>query len=101
MRPRTEQPRLWNVVLLDDDHHTYEYVIEMMLRVFGHPAEKGFRIARTVDAQGRAICLTTHKEHAELKLDQIRAFGRDPRMAVSAGSMSARLEPADCADDDA
>ena len=102
-RPRVEQPRLWNVVLIDDDHHTYEYVVDMMFRVFSHPVEKGFRIAKTVDSDGRAICLTTHKEHAELKLEQIHAFGRDPRM-VSAGSMSAVLEPAefdsDNSDDD-
>jgi ATP-dependent Clp protease adaptor protein ClpS len=99
-RPRVEQPRLWNVVLLDDDHHTYEYVIDMMFRVFSHPVEKGFRIAKTVDSDGRAVCLTTHKEHAELKLEQIHAFGRDPRMGVSAGSMSAILEPAEFDSDD-
>lgn len=27
---RTQQPRAWNVVLLDDQDHTYEYVIRMM-----------------------------------------------------------------------
>ncbi len=97
-KPR--QPRLWNVVLLDDDHHTYEYVIDMMSRVFGHPVEKGFRIACAVDAEGRAVCLTTHRELAELKLEQIHGFGRDARMAESAGSMSALLEPADFDDDD-
>lgn len=99
-RTRRKQPILWNVVLLDDNHHTYEYVIDMMARVFAHPIEKGFRIARNVDDEGRAICLTTHKEHAELKLEQIHAFGRDPRMSVSAGSMSAIIEPAECGADD-
>jgi ATP-dependent Clp protease adaptor protein ClpS len=99
-RPRVEQPRLWNVVLLDDDDHTYEYVIEMMIRVFAYPLEKGVQIAKTVDTQGRAICFTTHREHAELKIEQIHACGGDPRMTVSAGSMSAILEPADFDSDD-
>ncbi len=98
-RPRTKLPHLWNVVLLDDDHHTYEYVIDLMSRVFSLPIERGFQIARTVDADGRVVCLTTHKEHAELKLEQIHSFGRDPRMSVSAGSMSAIIEPTDFADD--
>lgn len=97
---RTQQPWLWNVVLLDDDHHTYEYVIDMMSRVFGHPAEKGFQIARTVDSDGRAVCLTTHREHAELKLDQITSCGRDARMPESAGPMTAILEPAELEGDD-
>ena len=52
------QPR-YHVILLNDDDHTYRYVIEMMLIVFGHPPEKGFLIAKEVDKAGRAICLTT------------------------------------------
>ncbi len=84
----------YHVVLLDDDDHTYAYVIEMLGRVFGHPPERAYQFAKTVDTAGRVIVCTTHKEKAELKRDQIHAFGRDVRMATSAGSMSARIEPA-------
>jgi ATP-dependent Clp protease adaptor protein ClpS len=38
--------------------------------------------------------LTTHKELAELKRDQILAYGADPRMEESKGSMRAIVEPA-------
>lgn len=99
-KPDTDPPKQWNVVLLDDDEHTYEYVIRMMQELFAHGLEKAFKIAQTVDHDGRAICLTTHKEHAELKRDQILAFGKDPLMAVSKGSMSAIIEPADFGGDD-
>lgn len=92
-KPREPQAKAWNVILLNDEEHTYDYVIEMMGVIFAHPKEKGFKIAETVDTEGRAICLTTHKEHAELKRDQIHAYGKDPRMAVSKGSMSAVIEP--------
>jgi len=99
-RDETGQPRRWNVVLLDDDHHTYEYVIRMMQELFGHSKERAFEIAKKVDTDGRAICLTTHKEHAELKRDQILAYGRDPLMAESKGSMTAIIEPAEFGDDE-
>lgn len=107
-KPRTEtqeqtkqdQPWLWNVVLLDDDEHTYEYVIRLAHSVFAIPIEKAFQIAKTVDSEGRAVLLTTHKEHAELKRDQIHAFGKDVLIASCAGSMSAILEPAECGADD-
>lgn len=99
-KPDTKQPWLWNVVLLDDQHHTYEYVIRMMQQLFGHNVEKAYTVAKRVDKDGRAICLTTHKEHAELKRDQIHAFGRDPLMRESRGSMSAIIEPAECGGDD-
>jgi ATP-dependent Clp protease adaptor protein ClpS len=88
------QPRWWNVVLLDDEDHTYDYVIRMVQQLFAHPKEKAYQIAKKVDTDGRAICLTTHKEHAELKRDQILAFGRDPFMASSKGSMTSIIEPA-------
>ena len=76
-RPREErqtrtkpQPR-YHVVLWNDDDHSYDYVIRMMKELFGHPKEKGMKIADDVDKQGRAVCLTTTKEHAELKRDQM------------------------------
>jgi ATP-dependent Clp protease adaptor protein ClpS len=84
----------YNVILLDDDHHTYEYVIELAMKLFAHPRERAFDIAKVVDTQKRAVLLTTHKEHAELKRDQVHGFGRDYRMATSKGSMSCVIEPA-------
>jgi ATP-dependent Clp protease adaptor protein ClpS len=86
------QPR-YNVILWDDQEHTPEYVIAMMQQLFGYPAEKGFQIAQEVDGRGRAIVLTTTKEHAELKRDQIHAFGKDPLIRGCKGSMSASIEP--------
>jgi ATP-dependent Clp protease adaptor protein ClpS len=91
VRPK-RQPR-YNVVLWDDNDHSYEYVIAMMRALFGHPTEKAFHIAEIVDSRGRAICLTTTLEHAELKRDQIHAYGKDQLIARCAGSMSASIEP--------
>lgn len=92
--PKKPRPLpLYNVILLDDDDHTHEYVIEMLLALFSHPKEMGYRLAEEVDRAGRAIVLTTHKEKAELKRDQIHAYGVDFRVATCKGSMSATVEP--------
>jgi ATP-dependent Clp protease adaptor protein ClpS len=90
-KPR-RQPR-YHVVLWNDDDHTYDYVIAMLRALFGHPPEQGLRLAREVDVQGRVIVLTTTREHAELKRDQIRGFGPDRLIARSRGSMAASIEP--------
>jgi len=84
----------YHVVLLDDNDHTYEYVIRMLRQVLGHSEEKAFTLAKEVDTSGRVIVHTAHKEAAELKAEQIHAFGKDPLIASCAGSMSAVLEPA-------
>lgn len=86
------QPR-YHVILWDDDDHSYEYVIAMMRKLFGHDLERGFEIAKEVDTRGRAICLTTTREHAELKRDQIHSYGKDSLIARCAGSMTATIEP--------
>lgn len=101
--PRTAKPKEkeevkrqppYNVVLLNDDDHSYDYVIAMLQKLFGYPVEKGYLLAKEVDTSGRVILLTTTKEHAELKQDQIHAFGPDPLIPRCKGSMSATIEPA-------
>ena len=81
------------MILWNDDDHSYEYVIRMLLELFSHPPEKGFLMAKEVDTQGRAVVLTTTREHAELKRDQIHAYGKDILMAECKGSMWATIEP--------
>jgi len=85
----------YHVVLLNDDDHSYAYVITMLRELFGHPVEKGFLMACEVDQEGRVIVLTTTMEHAELKQDQIHAYGPDPTIERCAGSMTAIIEPAE------
>jgi ATP-dependent Clp protease adaptor protein ClpS len=95
-KPSQKVKRLppFNVVLLDDDLHTYEYVIEMVGLVFGYDQVKGYLLAREVDGTGRAIVFTGHRELAELKRDQIMGYGADPRIGRSNGPMRAVVEPA-------
>src|SRR5215472_16716333 len=84
----------YNVILLNDDDHSFEYVIGMLQQLFGYPPEKGYLMAWEVHTQGKVIVLTTTLELAELKRDQIHAFGPDPLIPRCKGSMSAIIEPA-------
>jgi ATP-dependent Clp protease adaptor protein ClpS len=90
-KPKRQPP--YNVILWNDDDHTYEYVILMLAELFAHPIEKGFELAEQVHTQGRAIVLTTTKEHAELKRDQIHAYGKDKSVRGCLGSMFSTIEP--------
>src|SRR5690348_8019118 len=86
------QPR-YHVILWNDDDHTHQYVITLAQSLFGHPPEKGFLIAEEVHHRGRAILLTTTKEHAELKRDQIHSYGKDGLVGECQGSMWSTIEP--------
>ncbi len=85
---------LYNVVLLDDDEHTYEYVIEMLQKLFLMAEVDAFRHAVEVDTVGRTVVITCGLGEAEFGRDQIHAFGPDWRMPKCKGSMRAIVEPA-------
>src|SRR3954463_403993 len=85
----------YHVILHDDDSHTYNYVIAMLIQLFGKNPEDAYRHACEVDKSGVTIVETTPLERAELKRDQIQAFGADPLLENSRGSMCATIEPAE------
>ena len=93
-RRKTEGMPPYNVVLLDDDEHSFDYVVRMLKTIFGHPLRRGFKMAMQVHLSGRVVVATTNLEQAELKRDQIHAFGPDPLIPRCKGSMSATVEPA-------
>ena len=67
--------KLYHVIILNDDEHTFEYVIEMLQAVFNLPYATA--VARTVeaDSMGSSIVLTTNLEEAEQKRDLVHAYG--------------------------
>jgi ATP-dependent Clp protease adaptor protein ClpS len=85
---------LYRVVLLDDDDHTYDYVIEMLQKIFIFTAEQALRHAQEVDSMGRTVLITCELPEAEFARDQVQSYGRDWRLPRSRGSMSAIVEPA-------
>lgn len=85
---------LYHVVLLDDNDHTYDYVIEMLQKIFIFTLDQAYRHAEEVDRCGRTVLITCELPQAEFARDQIHAYGADWRLPRSKGSMSAVVEPA-------
>jgi len=85
---------LYRVVLLDDNDHTYDYVIEMLQQIFIFSLDQAYRHAEEVDRAGRTVLITCELPEAEFARDQIHAYGPDWRLPRSVGSMSAVIEPA-------
>jgi ATP-dependent Clp protease adaptor protein ClpS len=82
------------VVLLDDNDHTYDYVIEMLQKIFIFSLEQAYRHAEEVDRMGRTVLITCELPQAKFARDQIHSSGPDHRLARSKGPMSAIIEPA-------
>jgi ATP-dependent Clp protease adaptor protein ClpS len=91
---RNQPVPLYRVVLLDDNDHTYDYVIEMLQAIFVFSLDQAYRHAEEVDRSGRTVLIVCELAQAEFARDQIQSYGRDPRLPRSRGSMSAIVEPA-------
>ena len=85
----------YHVIIWNDEEHTYDYVVRLLMTLFGHTEAKAYDITWEVDHAGKGIAFTCHQELAELKRDQVLAYGADPAMPkVSKGSIRATIEPA-------
>ena len=92
--PEVARAPLYHLVLLDDDDHTYAYVIEMLGTVFGYGHEKAYVLACMVDGEGRVCVETAGHEQVTKHQEAIHGYGADPRIARCLGSMSAVVEEA-------
>ncbi|AMV40108.1 ATP-dependent Clp protease adaptor ClpS [Planctomyces sp. SH-PL62] len=92
---RTKKLPPFNVIILNDEEHTFEYVIELLIKLFRHPLPTAEALTWAIHNRGRAVVYTTHKEKAELKREQVVSYGADPRMKESRGPLGCYIEPAE------
>ena len=91
---KDELSKLYHGIILNDEEHTFEYVIEMLQAVFGFAHAIALAHTMEADATGSSIVWTCALEEDERQRDQIHAYGPDWRMANSRGSGAARVGPA-------
>jgi ATP-dependent Clp protease adaptor protein ClpS len=74
-KPKRQPP--YAVIVLNDDRHTFAYVIETFMKVFGYSPQKSFLLAEEIHTRGRALVWSGTREVAELKREQIISAGTD------------------------
>ena len=84
----------YNVILANDDDHSMEFVIEVLVKVFGYKLERCFLLMLQAHSSGRAVVWTGAKEVAELKLEQIQTFAEIRADGAKLGPLGAYIEPA-------
>ncbi len=73
---RTGLGRPWRVIVLNDDHNTFQGVAFALSAVLpGITYDQGLRYANRIHNAGRAIVWSGHREQAELYWEQLGAHG--------------------------
>jgi ATP-dependent Clp protease adaptor protein ClpS len=92
---RTRRVPPYNVILLNDDDHSMEFVVEVLCRVLGCPVERATQFMMEAHSTGRAIIWTGPREVAELKVEQIHTFPEvRQRDGMQLGPLGCDIEPA-------
>ncbi|MEM7682580.1 MAG: ATP-dependent Clp protease adaptor ClpS [Planctomycetota bacterium] len=93
--PKPKRLPPYHVVLLNDDDHTFHYVIEVLMTVFGQNVADALKHTMEVHQKGRAAVWTGSKEVAELKRNQVRGFGPDVYASIEVRyPLGVKIEPA-------
>ena len=91
---KTNLEGLYHLILHDDNDHSYDYVVEMLMEILQFDEEKAYFHTVEVDTKKRTILITTYLEIVEHRQEQIHAYGPDPLMSRSKGSMTCSIEKA-------
>ena len=66
----------WKVLLHNDDITTFEFVTELLIRLFHKPHEEAIQLTREVHDCEVACIAITSQERAELYVEQIHSLAR-------------------------
>jgi len=76
-RPKTKQPPLYEVILLNDDYTPMEFVVDVLEKFFGMNRPTATRVMLEVHTQGKGVCGVFTYEIAETKVAQVTTYARD------------------------
>jgi ATP-dependent Clp protease adaptor protein ClpS len=92
---RTRKVPPYHVILENDDHHSFEFVVDVLRKALGYASERAHQLTMQAHTTGRAAVWTGSKEVAELKADQIRTFHEVRAFdGAQLGPLDCRIEPA-------
>jgi ATP-dependent Clp protease adaptor protein ClpS len=75
--PKTKQPPLYQVVLLNDDYTPMEFVVDVLEKFFRMDRTTATRVMLEVHTQGKGICGVFTYEIAETKVALVTSYARD------------------------
>src|SRR5258707_14455684 len=76
LKPKIEQPRLYKVVLLNDDYTPREFAVQVLKAVFRTTEDQAYRIMMTEHQRGVCVVATFTRDVAEGKAKECTQLGR-------------------------
>jgi ATP-dependent Clp protease adaptor protein ClpS len=86
-KPKTvaKRPRLFHVLLINDDYTTMEFVVHVLESIFDKGPAEAYRIMMEVHTQGSGVCGAYTYEVAETKVESVHELARTEGFPLRAG----------------
>jgi ATP-dependent Clp protease adaptor protein ClpS len=75
-RSKSKPPKLYKVILFNDDYTTMDFVVEVLQLFFAMSRERATQVMLKVHQEGSAVCGIYPKDSAETKVEQVSAFAK-------------------------
>jgi ATP-dependent Clp protease adaptor protein ClpS len=76
LKPKTERPKLYKVILLNDDFTPREFVVEVLKAVFRMSAERAYAVMMTAHRKGACVIAVFTKDVADTKAKEATELGK-------------------------
>ena len=74
---KDRQPPMYKVILHNDDYTTMDFVVEILIKVFGKSFETATQIMLNVHEQGKGLCGIYTRDVAETKVNTVHSLARE------------------------
>ncbi len=75
-KPKLKKPRLYKVVLVNDDYTPMEFVVNILRHVFAMQEQEAISLMLIVHKSGRGVCGLFTREIAEMKVRDVLAVAK-------------------------
>jgi ATP-dependent Clp protease adaptor protein ClpS len=76
VRTKTERPKLWKVILLNDDYTPREFVVQVLKAVFRMNEDEAYRVMMTAHRRGACVIAVYTKDVADTKAKEATELGK-------------------------
>ncbi len=75
-KTKTQRPKLWKVILLNDDYTPREFVVLVLMAVFRMDESAAYKVMITAHQKGACVIAVFTKDVADTKAKEATALGQ-------------------------
>jgi ATP-dependent Clp protease adaptor protein ClpS len=75
-KTKTQRPKLWKVILLNDDYTPREFVVLVLMAVFRMNESQAYRVMITAHQKGACVIAVFTKDVADTKAKEATELGK-------------------------